>query len=385
MAKKYNTLTEAEEKLNIDYISSTLDLRSTTDQLSSTPQQTAVIDDPLSPVFQSSPSLIEKKSIRGLVGDVVQDFLKCFKGPMSSRLKVQVLQYLFKLTVVEFGNVDYFEFMHPDFLNICMRATKTLYQEKKHNLILKLCKCFDRTDPESPTRMPLDRMPFGLIDYNIRFFASNHTEKIGYEEHYGLWLDTMFAQFGHKWLCLHRGPAWQYERQVEENSPNKESSNEKSLVEMALEQSGVNLDDGSFSELSDISNLSNGDEYCDVSQEIVNYSYTDQLLGISVGMAAVNLANTVSLDSSACAAAHPTVEEPEVSNLLCLPHLWTNVKSTDQYEMLLGEDVPAKMEKYHSIQPTKAKSTTRNPDIFNPLKVCQFNQLMCGCLMHCQM
>ncbi len=128
----------------------------------------------------------EKKSIHGLVGDVVQDFLKCFKGPMSSRLKVQVLQYLFKLTVVEFGNVDYFEFMHPDFLNICMRATKTLYQEKKHNLILELCKCFDRPDPESPTRMPLDRMPFGLIDYNIRFFASNRTEKIGYGEHYGL-------------------------------------------------------------------------------------------------------------------------------------------------------------------------------------------------------
>ena len=59
--------------------------------------------------------------------------------------------------------------------------------------------------------MPLDRMPFGLLPYNIRFFASNRTNALGHEEHYGSWLDTMFSQFGHKWLCLHRGPAWQYE------------------------------------------------------------------------------------------------------------------------------------------------------------------------------
>ena len=112
--------------------------------------------------------------------------------------------------------------------------------------------------------MPLGRMPIGLIDYNIRFFASNCTEKIGYEEHYGLWLDTMFAQFGHKWLCLHRGPAWQYEMQVDENLSNNENSGEKSLLEMALGQSEVNLGDGDFSELfgtSNLSELSNGDEY----------------------------------------------------------------------------------------------------------------------------
>lgn len=58
--------------------------------------------------------------------------------------------------------------------------------------------------------MPLDRMPFGLLDINIHFFLSNRTNAIGCEEHYGSWLDTMFAQFGHKWLCLHSAPAWQH-------------------------------------------------------------------------------------------------------------------------------------------------------------------------------
>jgi hypothetical protein len=31
------------------------------------------------------------------------------------------------------------------------------------------------------------------------------------EEHYAQWTETMFPQFGHKWIALHREPAWQYE------------------------------------------------------------------------------------------------------------------------------------------------------------------------------
>ena len=59
------------------------------------------------------------------------------------------------------------------------------------------------------------------------------------------------------------------------------------------------------------------------------------------------------------------------------------MKSTDQYEILLGHNVPAEMEQYHNIQPTKVKPTTRNPYMFNPLKVCKFNQFMCVCTVYC--
>ena len=59
---------------------------------------------------------------------------------------------------------------------------------------------------------------------------------------------------------------WQYEIQVEENLSNNENSGEKlhsnnkslgekSLLEMALKQSEVNLRDGDFSELFGTSNL----------------------------------------------------------------------------------------------------------------------------------
>ena len=69
--------------------------------------------------------------------------------------------------------------------------------------------------------MPINKMPYGLLDYNIRFFAKGSRQNLGIEEHYASWLATMFSHFGHKWLCLHRGPVWQYE--VEVNTETAES------------------------------------------------------------------------------------------------------------------------------------------------------------------
>ena len=106
----------------------------------------------------------------------------------------------------------------------------------------------------------------------------------------------------------------------------------------------------------------------------------DQSLTKNIDLAAENLCNTA--DSSTCDISHPTIEEPDRSNLN-LPQLWTDVKSTDQYKILLGRNVPAEMEQYHNIQPTKVKPTTRNPYMFNPLKVCKFNKFMCVCTGFC--
>ena len=64
--------------------------------------------------------------------------------------------------------------------------------------------------------MPLESMLFGLIDYNIRFFTCNSTQMLGIEDHYVTWLETTHSNFGNKFLCLFRGPTWQYE---EEDTP----------------------------------------------------------------------------------------------------------------------------------------------------------------------
>ena len=76
---------------------------------------------------------------------------------------------------------------------------KTLFDAGKHNIVSALCKCFEQVNSNS-TRMALDRKPYGLIDYNIQFFANKFTQKLGMEEHYAAWTETMFALFGHKWL-----------------------------------------------------------------------------------------------------------------------------------------------------------------------------------------
>ena len=136
-----------------------------TGQKPTTPQQqqATLIDDLLSPVFKSSPIPKEQTTVPNYVGDIVQEFIKCFKGPMSSRLKLQVMDYMFKSTIVDFGGMDFLNYVCPDFLNICFSAMETLHKENKNNLILELCKCFERTGCKSQSRMPLDRMPLAFL------------------------------------------------------------------------------------------------------------------------------------------------------------------------------------------------------------------------------
>ena len=103
-------------------------------------------------------------------------------------------------------------------MHVSLEAMKVLFKEDKHNLVYHTCLCFIREHENEPTRMPLNRMPFGLIDYNLRFFSAASLWEIGMEDHYAQWLETMFAHFGQKWLCLFRGPFWQYDVEGSSNS-----------------------------------------------------------------------------------------------------------------------------------------------------------------------
>ena len=85
----------------------------------------------------------------------------------------------------------------------------TLFEAGKH-----LCECLQQQETSGSTRLPLDQMAYGLLDYN-KFFASSQTRQLDCEEHYASWTETMFAHFGHKWLCLHRATVWQYVQEEE--------------------------------------------------------------------------------------------------------------------------------------------------------------------------
>lgn len=255
MAKKYATLKDAEEDLNIDYVEDCINLW---DEPLNTLQHERVDYQTLSPIFKASPINRSTES-RATVGNIVRDFDASFKSTMSPRLKEQLVKYFYKQMVIESGGINFFKFVGADFLNISLNAMQTLFMAEKHNLLHSLSECFATKDNELPTRMPLDRMPFGLIDYNLRFFAANRAQKLGMEQHYTQWLETMFAHFGHKWACLHRGPYWQYEveelTELQQRECDLDSSNSSNILESALEMSGIDLS-GEFR--TDVNQLDNG-------------------------------------------------------------------------------------------------------------------------------
>jgi hypothetical protein len=391
LAKEFNSLSEAEECLHIDYISSSNDSVDITARINGcqTPQTSPAVDEPLSPVFASSPTIPpDNKKVPCHVGDLIKEFLACFKGPMSYRLKTQLLNYLFKLIVMEIGGIELFKFVNPDFINTSLNATKTLFDEGKHNLIFNLCQCFQRTDAGTTTRMPLDRMPYGMLDYNIRFFASSQTRKLGYEEHYASWLETMFSQFGHKWLCLHRGPVWQYQE-----SSKLEIGEGKSLVEIALDESGIELEEQIYENDDDISQsdfqqsltnlvcLSNDGTLENVESSLDNLTLFDYDNNeVETGYLEIELQPTSVAPALPVNEQNGTIvnenskefECSEVLQTLSVSNLWSQLTDDEQSEMEKGLISSKEMETYHGIQPGLQKKVKRNSGLFDPMKVCLF-------------
>lgn len=58
-----------------------------------------------------------------------------------------------------------------DFASLSVNAMKKLQEQKKNNLVYKFAFCIAQNRPGSDeTFFPLDRMPFGLVEYQIEFF-----------------------------------------------------------------------------------------------------------------------------------------------------------------------------------------------------------------------
>jgi hypothetical protein len=89
-----------------------------------------------------------------------------------------------------------FSNFQADFLDVSLNAIATLFVEGKQNIVHCISECFTRS---TETRMPMNRMPFGLVDNNILFFAAMKIQKLGIIDHYARWTETMFAHFSHKW------------------------------------------------------------------------------------------------------------------------------------------------------------------------------------------
>ena len=375
LSKEFSSLSEAEESLQIDYISNSGAFESCV-SASNTPLNSTMIDEPLSPIFNSSP-VMKENTMPYATGDIVKEFLTCYKNMMSSRLRKQVLNYLFKLAVMEHGS-EFFNFMNPDFIEKSLNAMISLFDAGKHNIVYHLCETLQRQDSNGDTRLPLDRMPYGLLDYNIRFFSSSQTRQLVCEEHYASWIETMFSHFGHKWLCLHRGPVWQY---VDNKDEILQPS--KSLMEIALDASGIDLHSQIFEEDNAKSLSASESSLTLSSMESISISSEENQQSIEVGLS----------DNVSVAGCQTSVLEPidkEISSVQdrlvefvvdgvsdnatghAVSNLWTHVSDDDAFEIENGLNNPKEMEKHHGIEPSLRKGVKRNSGIFDPLKVCYY-------------
>lgn len=250
MRKSFSSLSDAEEFYAVDYFSEDPLIAASIPTSFSTPQRSSHSGndssvDSLSPLFFSPPHGSSPVAPRSdlTVGDAIVEVCMLFKK-MSFRLKKQLVTHLFRqLLKTVNDDFGFLKYVGKDFLDVSVEAVRNLYRAGKSNLVYLLSECFQTSDNESATdnvntRLPLDRMPFGLLDYNIRFFSAEHTVRLEIEPHYAKWLETMYAHFGHKWMCLFRGPTWQYEEEC-----TKDDEKEVDLVEMALQVSDISLFD----------------------------------------------------------------------------------------------------------------------------------------------
>ena len=320
LSKKFKTLSQAEAAFDTDYFQP-IAMEKAGFREDSTPLRTET-DDTVDTSHDNSQ---------------FHKFVKRYEA-LSIKIQRQLLEHMYKKLVVDTGGVEFYQFVSEHFFKSSLAAMKTLFDAKKANLILKLSNCFEDPIP----RLPLDKMPYGLLDYNIQFFSCSSTVNLQVENHYAAWLETMFSHFGHKWLCLHRGPAWNYEWRNDQETSNVEATSESnSLIQEALKLSSIDLEEFSVEQSSDV-----GLQDCEISDNFSELINDDILNDVNTSMVNLSLdPNEVLTCSTPVQQSPPQALGADVPPPSCFDHhdmensvstLWSSVSSSFQKEIEIG-------------------------------------------------
>jgi len=152
--KKKLSLSEAEEYYGVNYF------KTSTPTVPQSPQ--TVEDFTLSPLFRASPSIKRLRNEFPL-GEAIPQFLSLFKGQMSSKMQFQLVNHLFKLMIEQKHGLSFLHFLHGDCMEVVTNGILALHKAGKENIVYQLAHVFGKN------KMDMQRMPFGLIDYNVRF------------------------------------------------------------------------------------------------------------------------------------------------------------------------------------------------------------------------
>ncbi len=200
LALNFSSIDKAEEFFNIDYESDFV-----------TPKKSESIKQEF-----SSPS------------ESISECLKIFQSS-SINMKSQLLNKIFFSYLEElFDDRSLIEKFPKDCLSVFINAVENLHKKGKDNLIFNAAKCFTLREDKEQTRLPTGKMPFGLFDYMVKFFSRDTSYIMKCEKDYEDWQTSMYANFGVKWVCVSRGPCWEYE--VEEDEGDSKELSEKAAV-----------------------------------------------------------------------------------------------------------------------------------------------------------
>ena len=224
LKEKFPTVAAAEEAYGICYFGEK-ESRCVGQTVPSTPVMSGAATSSRSPLLGFSP--LRHADVTKLPGCIL-DVISSGFTKLTPRQREQLLQHLFRQWMVndinQGINLDS-DFLPFNFLVLAAKAMAVLHANGKDNLIYHAARCFgEQRQGSTGPRMPLDRMPFGLVAHNLKFFASDNVSNLQAPDDYKSWCQSMYTLFGNKWASMHLGPMWSYE--VSENISATANANE---------------------------------------------------------------------------------------------------------------------------------------------------------------
>ena len=233
----FANISDAEEAYNINYFHDD-ELFGIQHEVTSTPTSSNQVPYAVhaSPMLAFSPlKHAEERNLPGSVLDVVSSGFVELTKRQCQQLMVYLFHKWLKLDVHQELNANY---VSLDFLPLLSNALKVLLVNGKNNVLYDAAHCFGEMRPEEDCpRMPLSRMPFGLISHNLRFFASDNASYLEAPPDYKSCYQSMYTLFGNKWVAMHNGPMWSYTGNTDEEVESAPSADQSSdILTQALQQ-----------------------------------------------------------------------------------------------------------------------------------------------------
>ena len=138
-------------------------------------------------VVESPRRLVDKVTQTPALQDPVANSTSSTRAPTSyldfstiSSIEESKLSELANLAFLELATRNGIDTNPADFATLAVKGMKTLKNNNKGNLIYKLAMCIAKTRPSTGQSLfPLDRMPFGLVEFQIEFFSATNIMGVG--------------------------------------------------------------------------------------------------------------------------------------------------------------------------------------------------------------